>query len=68
MKNTFQTIHSLHQAAEGSIVELRGKVAGDAIAKDFALSCFEMAVDTVNAYSVRMILGKNSLNKPSLLA
>ena len=28
MKNTFQTIHSLHQAAEGSIVELRGWVAG----------------------------------------
>ena len=28
MKNTFQTIHSLHQSAEGSIVELRGWVAG----------------------------------------
>ena len=28
MKNTFQTIHSLEQRAEGSIVELRGWVAG----------------------------------------
>ena len=28
MKNTFQTIHSLHQSAEGSVVELRGWVAG----------------------------------------
>ena len=28
MKNTFQTIHSLHQSAEGSLVELRGWVAG----------------------------------------